>query len=185
MAQYDSIAKEYDGYFSGNDFKKEDEKLSAMLPTITGDLLDLGCGTGLLIDLLGEKLHAFNYLGVDPSKNMLEILYKKHPSYKTKHCKFESLFTKKRFKYIISTYGSVSYISKRSIKKISKMLTKYYGYYFLMFYSDDYVPVTNGFCGKDIPFNTVSYYKNEIEKYLPNSTYTIFGNYTIVSGVAK
>jgi len=45
-------------------------------------VLDLGCGTGLLLELLA--LQPEDYLGIDPSGKMLEELKRKFPEHETK-----------------------------------------------------------------------------------------------------
>jgi len=42
-------------------------------------VLDLGCGNGRLIELLGDK--EIDYLGVDNVQNFIEIAKKKYPAY--------------------------------------------------------------------------------------------------------
>ena len=46
-------------------------------------VLDLGCGTGLLLELLA--LQPEDYLGIDPSEKMLEELQRKFPEHETKN----------------------------------------------------------------------------------------------------
>jgi hypothetical protein len=58
------------------------------------------------------------------------------------HSSFESYFCgNDKFDLIISTYGSPSYITPEYLKKIPELLNPR-GRYFLMFYKDDYIPVT-------------------------------------------
>ena len=45
-------------------------------------VLDLGCGTGLLLELLA--LQPEDYVGIDPSEKMLEELQRKFPEHETK-----------------------------------------------------------------------------------------------------
>jgi predicted TPR repeat methyltransferase len=74
---YDEIAGEYDGRFTRPVDRWEDENLARLLRPITGGLrvLDLGCGTGWLLD---HCLPA-EYTGVDSSGPMLAELERKHP----------------------------------------------------------------------------------------------------------
>ena len=46
-------------------------------------VLDLGCGTGLLLELLA--LQPEDYIGIDPSEKMLEELQRKFPEHETKN----------------------------------------------------------------------------------------------------
>ena len=46
-------------------------------------VLDLGCGSGLLLELLA--LQPEDYIGIDPSEKMLEELQRKFPEHETKN----------------------------------------------------------------------------------------------------
>lgn len=75
--QYDQLAKGYDQQFQRPVDRWEDERLAALLaPLVNGrDVLDLGCGTGWLLDHLAPA----SYLGLDASAPMLAVLTAKHP----------------------------------------------------------------------------------------------------------
>jgi predicted TPR repeat methyltransferase len=78
---YDQAAAEYDGLFTRPVDRWEDEHLAALLrPVVDGrDVLDLGCGTGWLLDHLAPS----GYTGVDSSTAMLAELERKHPRAET------------------------------------------------------------------------------------------------------
>jgi hypothetical protein len=77
-ATYDDIAPAYDLLFVTPDAQRENEQVYARLqPYLDGSVLDMGCGTGLLLDLHGGPLP--DYMGLDPSEKMLERLREKHP----------------------------------------------------------------------------------------------------------
>ncbi len=77
MSDYDALAAGYDSTFSRPVDRWEDERLAAALrPVVNGrSVLDLGCGTGWLLDHLAPA----SYTGVDSSASMLEVLSAKHP----------------------------------------------------------------------------------------------------------
>jgi SAM-dependent methyltransferase len=74
---YDPLAEHYDGFGNSELYRAEDRVLKRMLRGVSGKVLDLGCGTGYLIDLL--DLPPQDYLGVDLSPRMLERAESKFP----------------------------------------------------------------------------------------------------------
>jgi SAM-dependent methyltransferase len=77
VGAYDDLADEYDGRYTRPIDRWEDERLVELLaPYVNGeDVLDLGCGTGWVLDNLAPT----GYLGVDESAAMLAELTRKHP----------------------------------------------------------------------------------------------------------
>ena len=133
---YDDLAENYDTLFNAVEFIEEDNQLKLFLKDyLNGNVLDIGCGTGKLLDLF----HVEQYLGIDICKNMLDIHKNKFnkPIINTSFEHFDGF----KFDNIISLYGSISYI-KNPIDKIKSMLNDE-GKFFLMFYEDDYFPVTH------------------------------------------
>jgi SAM-dependent methyltransferase len=76
MSDYDAIADRYDEHFGRPVDHWEDDRLAALLsPLVDGrDVLDLGCGTGWLLD----HCHPRRYTGVDESSAMVLRLLDKH-----------------------------------------------------------------------------------------------------------
>jgi len=74
---YDGFAEQYDKHFRRPVDRMEDDYLTCLLdPSVTGrHVLDLGCGTGWVLDHLSPK----SYTGVDCSEPMLAELRRKHP----------------------------------------------------------------------------------------------------------
>ncbi len=58
--------------------------MAALLPSGVKTLLDLGCGTGLELDRIFERLPDVSVTGVDLSEAMLERLREKHPDKRMK-----------------------------------------------------------------------------------------------------
>jgi SAM-dependent methyltransferase len=77
VSRYDSIAAHYDEHFTRPVDRWEDDRLAALLAPLVADsdVLDLGCGTGWLLDHCGPAW----YTGVDCSAPMLATLAAKHP----------------------------------------------------------------------------------------------------------
>jgi SAM-dependent methyltransferase len=76
MPRYDGLAGEYDAHYQRNVDRWEDERLAYLLEPFVNnkDVLDLGCGTGWVLDHLAPA----SYCGVDASLEMLEVLRAKH-----------------------------------------------------------------------------------------------------------
>lgn len=167
MVNYDSIAEVYDSLFSDEKSFSENIQVVKKINYSGGSVLEIGCGTGLMPDLIDFQ----DYLGIDPSKKMLEVFSRKHDFEVVQSC-FESFETEKRFDLILSTFGSISYVEPRSLEKIRKLLNND-GRFFLMFYKPDYFPKTYSLTGE------VFDHYNEIGI---DGEKSEFGNYIIVEG---
>jgi len=75
VEDYDNIATEFD-----TTRKTEWDSFSLILPYLKDDdyIVDLGCGNGRLLDFLEKHFKNLKYLGIDNSKNLLELAKKKH-----------------------------------------------------------------------------------------------------------
>jgi len=70
---YDEVAPSYDSRFQGRVAYVENQLACANLPT--GNVLDLGCGTGLFLEYRQPK----GYVGIDISSGMLSVARAKFP----------------------------------------------------------------------------------------------------------
>lgn len=142
MNTYDNIAHCYDSLFSDKESKEQNIKvIKDIKPFINGQILDIGCGTGLLIDYLNIPVE--NYTGIDVSIKMLEVFRKKHPEYKRRlfNIRYENFIKNngKKFDLIIALFGTMNYIGPyNSIYKLLKLNGKYY----LMYFAPNYYPET-------------------------------------------
>lgn len=50
-SQYDEIAKDYDKLFLDRKSLVENAEVGEMLPPLSGKVLDIGCGTGILTEI--------------------------------------------------------------------------------------------------------------------------------------
>lgn len=174
-SQYDEIASRYDDLFNDEKSIAENAEVGEMLPPLIGSILDIGCGTGLLTEIV--EIEPMDYLGVDPSRGMLEQFERKHPEYKGRlinepfNCK--SLVCD-NFDNIVSLFGSPSYLSHFDILAISKCKAKK----FLMFYKEDYHPITYEKCNVELKHNFYS--RKMLRSLFGENNVGEFNNYLIV-----
>lgn len=175
-SQYDDIAVKYDDLFRDERSLVENREVGAMLPPLKGSILDIGCGTGLLTEIYNVSPN--DYLGIDPSKGMLSQFKAKHPEFTDRliNSPFTGHgFTGKKFDNIIALFGSPSYLSAYALIAISKSNARK----FLMFYKEDYHPVTYEKC--DVEFRHNIYSKKVLEHIFGKNTISEYHNYIIVN----
>ncbi len=109
---YDGLAGNYEDNYSDILCKAEEKALiKLMQPHIQNKVLDIGCGTGLLLDYVRPD----QYVGIDISAKMLEMARKKHPSgefYEIDMFEFLSKQKSESFDTIVSMFGPMSYSLK-------------------------------------------------------------------------
>jgi hypothetical protein len=147
-AEYDGIAPLYDGWWNGEDARIETEEVLKLLGYRGGSVLDVGCGTGLFLDF--HPFAASDYLGLDPSMEMLYRLQGKHPGAAVRPWTFEEFAGHpapgQKFDVIVSLFGAAAYIEPHALARIPQMLSPG-GRFFLMFYAPGYVPQSDRLSG--------------------------------------
>lgn len=175
-SQYDDIASKYDTLFRDETSLVEDREVGEMLPPLTGSTLDIGCGTGLLTEI--AKVYPESYLGIDPSKGMLEQFVKKHPEF-SKRIVCEPFDGKnidcRNFDNIVALFGSPSYLSRYAVLAISRCKARK----FLMFYKEKYHPVTYEKCEVEFEHNT--YPKRVLDSLFGEKNIREYHNFLIVT----
>ena len=174
--QYDKIANQYDSFFCDEESLSENDEVAAMLSDVKGKVYDLGCGTGLLTEII--EIQPDDYRGVDPSGEMLNKFIEKHPEYFKQIIKstFENdNCSLVQFDWVISLFGSISYVKPKYLKRISKDAK----HYFLMFYKEDYHPVT--YTLANVNFDHYIHRVENLQSIFEQSTIREFNNYIIVS----
>lgn len=146
-AAYDQAASNYDAIWDTPKAKAEDAAAIEALDYRGGSVLDIGCGTGLLLDHVRPE----RYLGIDPSRAMLARLRAKHPGAEVVPTSFESFYTAERFDLIVGLFGSVSYVRPETVIERLPGLLAPGGRFFLMCCGEHYVPVTHKALGISIP----------------------------------
>lgn len=136
---YDRIATNYDKMFSDEDSLKENADAFKLLNFQEHEsVLDIGCGTGLAL----KHINPSKYLGIDPAQQMIKVLKANFPDRKQDilHTAFEE-YVGPKVDLVISMFAAASYIHPHSIKRILDFV-KVGGRFFIMFYRENYVPVT-------------------------------------------
>jgi len=170
-AYYDAVAPVYDGLFTDIKSLRENAEAVALLGDVTGEsVLDVGCGTGLLLDYARPA----RYMGVDPSGAMLDRLLAKHPERRgdVVNAPLRS-FVGDRVDVVVSLFGSASYLMDDELRRVPT-LVRPGGRWLLMFYSEGYEPVTHAKTGVFPPTRTYAG--------LPEGRVSAFYDYTVVEG---
>lgn len=177
-ALYDDIAEQYDSWFLDPESFAENAHVSRMLRqnlTASGTILDVGCGTGLALDLIDNN---YLYTGIDPSQKMLAKLKRKFPLITQLQQSLWEDFTGHGFDNIISLFGSFSYVKPTTASRVLSKLNPG-GKYFIMLFQDSYFPITHRLAGWDKLVNsTVVDFVNA----LPGCAIEEYKNYVILTG---
>ncbi|MGF1743163.1 class I SAM-dependent methyltransferase [Vibrio profundum] len=140
---YDSVAPNYDSRYQTPDCLIENQQVLSLINTTSnlGRVLDIGCGTGLLYELLTNSMcipHFSHYTGVDPSKGMIDNFSQKlrdaDNRVKLLNDTVESCTLTECYDSIFSLFGAISYVEPSYIRS----LTINQGV--LMFYRSGYRP---------------------------------------------
>lgn len=125
VVTYDHLAPQYDQRYVNADALIENEIMRLLSKERSNNyrLLDVGCGTGLAIDI--GIVPTGRYVGLDPSIGMLTELVRKHPSVRGDHvfCStFEDFIEKEEIPSgiaaTISLFGSPSYIPGEYMERL-------------------------------------------------------------------
>lgn len=108
------------------------EVLKIVLPLLEENkklrILDIGCGTGQLVNEISKSYEDVNYLGIDVASNMISEAKSnnlKDKNIKFKTCGIEKFNTKDKFDIIICTHAFPYFPNKEEIlKKMYKMCNK-------------------------------------------------------------
>lgn len=78
-SKYNTVASKYDAHYQNPfDIAEEEHIFKLIAPYLKGHICDVGCGTGLLLDLLARMHHPFeSYTGFDISDEMVKIAKEK------------------------------------------------------------------------------------------------------------
>lgn len=113
---YTAIADYYDLGFHKRQSDVEKSKQVYELLSIQPytDILDIGCGTGTLVDFRFKNIRPEQYTGIDPSRGMLSVFGDKHSEFRDRLVRtaFEDYWPKpdQKFDLVVALFGVPSYI---------------------------------------------------------------------------
>lgn len=112
---YDLIAQGYDGLFNGALAFAENQAVFRRLVDrqhFSGHVLDVGCGTGLVLDWCAEWLKPSCYRGFDVSLGMIKEAQRKHARYTFNwHDANQGIPFPSQYDSIVSLFAVSSYLS--------------------------------------------------------------------------
>lgn len=124
---FDAIAPRYDSAFLSARCRIEDRQLAArlrrFLNDVTGNVLDVGCGTGALLRL--KVWPAVRYTGLDVSAGMIAEAKARYPRAEFIQASVESApLPDAAYDAVISTFAALSYVSApaRAMTEIHRVL---------------------------------------------------------------
>jgi SAM-dependent methyltransferase len=138
VSEYDAIAGLYDSLYRDPESLAEDARVIEHLndrELLSGSVLDVGCGTGLLLDYCPRIAP---YVGIDPSAGMLAEARVKHPDNVFEQATLGN-FEGGCFDAAISLYGSLSYAPLAEVRRLRSVLAEG-GRYFVMLFAPGYEP---------------------------------------------
>ena len=141
---FDPYAAVADAYDLGVHRKKSDVEWSKRIYESLeiepdDDILDIGCGTGTLVDFRFGHVDPAHYIGIDPSRGMLGVFADKHPEFRGRLIRtaFEDYWPKPRqmFDLVVALFGVPSYIGEPElVSRKVQWLLKPGGTAVLMYY---------------------------------------------------
>lgn len=175
--QYNCIADVYDTLFVDKDSTEENYAVADMLAPFQGSMFEIGCGTGLLLDLV--SVSPCFYKGCDPSEKMLERFKVNHQRYsdRVELGTFEQSEDWVNYHSVVSIFGSISYVRQDFLHLLAEHKCKK----FLMFYKPDYTPVT--YQKTNVQFFHYKYTQEQLARIFDNCNVKEFNNFLIVSSI--
>lgn len=171
---YDAVADVYDEMYSDPESLNQNRLLFERLGDLSGlSVLDVGCGTGLLLDHPGIGP---SYLGIDPSGKMLHYLKERHPDRNVLRTELGA-FVGARYDLVVALFGVGNYLTEDELRRIP-LLLRPGGRFFVMFGVDGYRPKITGV------IDNRGYRSGCHEAWLPGSEERFDDTYVIVTGSA-
>lgn len=138
---YSEYSDEYDSRYCSPMSCREDDAVKSILHryiTPTSSVLDVGSGTGYLLDLLNEAmLNRERYLGIDANARMINKARRKHPAAQFSFEYASKILLPKEHFDVVASLFTIPYIGVDSIENICSAL-KDNGYFIAVYYNKPY-----------------------------------------------
>jgi SAM-dependent methyltransferase len=147
---YNRVAASYDRTYQPAPYQAENRLVTARLARIitgTGQVVDLGCGTGWLLDQLPLPPDA--YLGVDISPGMLARARAKYPAHRfLEQDMADQVVDPGSASTVVSTFGAFNYHPRpRAVLSTARQALRRGGALLLVVYSPGHAPTADCFAG--------------------------------------
>lgn len=132
---YDRFAPEYDTLYGSPLDRAEDQYVAGLLDGLIGvwdRVIDLGCGTGILLDLC--PISPAHYLGIDLAPKMLEVARRKWPQHTFRQADMIATGAHDAFSVAIGLFGSPAYPDHQALLGELQRILHPGGRFFLMFF---------------------------------------------------
>jgi SAM-dependent methyltransferase len=141
MPAYDGLAQKYDSYHRDPKSLAENRWVASVLKRFLpadGLVVDLGCGTGLLLEL--HALAPERYLGVDLSDGMLALARRKNPAHAFVLGDMRAVagLPDGSASAVVSLFGSASYCELEPVRREVERVLAPGGRYWLMYCGPGY-----------------------------------------------
>lgn len=164
MLNYSVYAKNYDNRYTTDMCLQENAAIYEALKKIhkieLRYILDLGCGTGFLLDLMQNEIDDQRYLGIDISSKMIEVARQKYPKklFIVDDCKNVTEHVRQyEFKPDLAiSFFSIPYIGVETIKAVYSILDEK-GKFLAVYYNKPYINPMS------VYYNKESNYKLEVK----------------------
>lgn len=122
MMNYGKIASTYDDKYTSAMCIRENAAIKDILEkhVVGKRVLDVGCGTGLSLDLC-KGIHPDDYCGLDVSLDMITVASRKHPYHTFVEVEAERFVTSKKYDVALCLF-SIPYIGERAVTAIYEAL---------------------------------------------------------------
>lgn len=140
---YDQMAARYDGAYdpatSCLPCAAENQAIADIIAPMAeraSVIIDLGCGTGLFLDMFPHLEH--KYRGFDLSREMLRVAVQKHPGAQFEMCNAKEVWIRDPDALVVSLFGSPSYFPHGALDRWENRSHVW------MHYADGYKPAYAG-----------------------------------------
>ena len=135
---HDTIAAVYDEAFASPEDEAEEFELVCRIGYDGGTLLDIGCGTGMLLKHVVPE----RYIGIDPSKPMLSYAKTRATGFPAQliQTRLEDFWVAPICQRVVSLFGSLNYVeSDRALGRVPSFVAPG-GRFLLVLYREGYTP---------------------------------------------